>query len=195
MTYDPDTYWIERGKTYEERFRRRAAHESQEAAIVDALRGKSFDTILEVGCGFGRIGEILVREFPDASYHGIDLSPDQVAGASRRLRGADAFVEVSSLEDFRAAHDRSVTPEPYDLVVAVEVLMHQPPDRVAAFVERLRRLSRRYVLTCDWDVPLERAAAPHNFLHDYAALIPTAKRVREAGPRQGVWIAKGLVRG
>jgi len=209
--YDPETYWIERGKTYEERFVRRAAHASQEEAILAALEGKGYRSILEVGCGFGRIGALLIKKVP-VDYLGIDPSPDQAIAAAKRLgidftpeeevsfrastgwevtretRAGTRAIRCVSLEDFVAEPQAAA-----DLVVAVEVLMHQPPETVGAFAETLRRQSRRYVLTADWDVPVAGRIAPWNFLHDYPSILGPVKRTA-AGPRQGVYVGRGLAR-
>jgi len=179
MTYDPDAYWLERGRTYEARFRRTSAHAQQETALLEVLGRLKFDSVLEVGAGFGRIGQLIADAFPAASYVGVEPSPDLRASSSNGDRRIVASIEEAG--------------EPVDLVIAVEVAMHQPPDRIEAFLEQLRRRSRRQVVTVDWDQPLEAAIAEHNFLHDYARLLHTDRRY-PANRRQGIWVARGLAR-
>lgn len=167
MTYDPTTYWRERGAEYEAKFRH-DRYAEQELVLASVLDDLDFRTVLEVGCGFGRIGATVRGD-----YTGIDLSPDMLASARKRM--PDATLIETSLDDF-------TTKAKYDLVLAVEMLMHVPPADVAKAIRKLDRLSARYIVTCDWTTPLPRMkVAAHNFIHDYPALLSAAPfgRVRE----------------
>ena len=164
MTYDPITYWRERGETYMAKFRPERYAE-QEAALEEFLRPLEFQSVLEVGCGFGRIASLIRRVNPKASYTGLDLSLTMIAAAHDRL-GADAELVDSALGDFKP---KSRT---WDLVIAVEVLMHVPPEGVVKAVRKLDRLAVAHIVTLDWATPLPRKrTAEHNFLHDYPALL------------------------
>lgn len=177
--YDPIADWQRRGRTYEARFRQTPAFEAQEAALADVLRPLAFRSVLEVGCGFGRIGELVARIRPDARYTGLDISADMLRGARSRLPDGE-FVEAALL-DFDADGRQ------WDLVLVAEVLMHQPPDAVVAFVAAVRRLARHHVVTVDWDEPgAPRVADPGNFQHDYRDLFgPSAHRTPVG--RQAIW--------
>jgi SAM-dependent methyltransferase len=173
MTYDQQAYWLKRGRTYEAEFERSPRYAAQEAMVAKVLAG--FEprprSVLEVACGFGRIGEVILTILPDARYLGTDLSPEQAQAAARRLDRPGAVVQCLSLEDLPEPA------EPYDLVVAAEFLMHVPPDAVAQAIAKLKRLGR-IVLTVDWDVPFTdgRAIADHNFRHDYRRLYGAGTR-------------------
>lgn len=161
MIYDPVAYWRERGATYEAKFRA-DRYAEQERALTSLLDELEFASVLEVGCGFGRIGEIVHRLRPAAAYTGIDLSPDLLASARDRVPTGEFHETV--LVDYKPGHK-------FDLVLAVEVLMHVPPDALPAAVRALERLSERQIVTLDWTTPLPRMkVAAHNFLHDYSVL-------------------------
>jgi trans-aconitate methyltransferase len=157
MSYDPRTYWTEAPA-----MRVKPAHEAQAAALMDAVGRKQVSSILEVGCGFGRIGRLLVEKWPNATYTGIDISQDRISEARAALPDHATLVEADLLE-----YD---TDHSFDLVVAVEVLMHVRPEEVEEAVERLQLWSHRHIYTVDWDTPIAKAPAAHNFLHDYEAL-------------------------
>ena len=162
MTYDPITYWRERGETYRSKFRAERYAE-QEAALEELLRPLEFQSVLEVGCGFGRIGAILHRLRPAIAYTGIDLSPAMLETAREELPGAELL--ETSLEAFKPKNQ-------WDLVIAVEVLMHVPPEGVVKAVRKLDRLAAAHIVTLDWTTPLPRKrTAEHNFLHDYPVLL------------------------
>jgi 2-polyprenyl-3-methyl-5-hydroxy-6-metoxy-1,4-benzoquinol methylase len=75
--------------------------------------------ILEIGCGDGSVAEVLCREFPAARYVGIDISP----APGRLFRGDRSRAEFRSQasSDFVAE-----SPEPFDLVVIIDVVHHAP---------------------------------------------------------------------
>ena len=66
--YNPHEYWYKHGKTYKEQFRYNKNFELQESLILDYLKknlasSTPFSTVLEVGCGFGRITKLLPVKF------------------------------------------------------------------------------------------------------------------------------------
>jgi len=167
VTYDPLTYWRERGKTYWRDFRPERYRE-QETALEAVLRSFAFASVLDVGCGFGRIGELVYAINPDVNYLGVDLSPDQIAAARRCLPPSARFAVVDARRLDLTAR--------YDLVIASEVLMHVPPEDVENVASRLRRIGR-HVVTVDWEAPGETAGS-YCFGHDYEKLLPGAEVVR-----------------
>ena len=165
--YDPLTYWRERGKVYQRDFRPDKYRE-QEAALDGILRSFAFASVLDVGCGFGRIGELVYAINPDISYLGVDLSPDQIDAARRRLPPSARFAVVDARRLDLTAR--------YDLVIASEVLMHVPPNDIAGVTWRLQRIGR-HVVTVDWEARGETAGT-YCFGHDYEALFPGAEVTR-----------------
>lgn len=158
---------------------RKPAHEAQETALMEVVGRKHVSSILEVGCGDGRIGKLLTTRWPSAEYVGLDISHTLIAEARRTLP-EDAVLVEADLYDLE-------TEEKADLVVAVELLMFLPPDRVEDAVLRLAGWSGRHVYTVDWDVPLTKTIAPGQYLHDYEAL--GLEKVGSVG-RQGIYHLK-----
>ncbi|MGA8739384.1 MAG: hypothetical protein WB501_10195, partial [Nitrososphaeraceae archaeon] len=65
MSYIPREYWLERGKVYKQEFQYNKKFKLQEQTLVEYLKKNiPFSTVLEVGCGFGRITKILLSAFP-----------------------------------------------------------------------------------------------------------------------------------
>lgn len=166
MTYDPIPYWQTRGATYESRFVL-ARYAAQEAALVGVLDKLEFSTVLEVGCGFGRIGALVKSLRPDCEYTGIDISPDLINSA--RTRVPDGEFYGVTLADFDPGG------RTFDLVIAAEVLMHIPHRSVGRAIDKLRALASRYVVTVDWTAPTEGRVGRHNFRHDYRMLGATVR--------------------
>lgn len=154
MTYDPLTYWRARGQTFAE----------QELAIVDLLSSLEFESVLDVGCGPGRLASLIRGIRPTATYTGIDVSRHVLRLAEVRWPGGE-FVQTT-LAGFRPRGRK------WDLVIASEVLMHVPPADLARSVALLRSMSSRHVVTLDWTAPGHGAS--HNFRHDYRAAFASA---------------------
>ncbi len=136
--------------------------------VVDYLkRISSFLTVLEVGCGFGRITKILLSNFPDIKeYIAVDLSPHQIENAKRYVKqiknrkGNTQFI-VSDIQSLQI--DKK-----YDLVIASEVLMHILPSEIEKVMRKLVDISNQHVVNIDWyeeKTPIK--AAPHNFIYQY----------------------------
>jgi len=61
MSYIPNEYWTQRGKDYKKNFKYDDKFELQEQILIEYLKKYSFDSVLEVGCGFGRITKLLLN--------------------------------------------------------------------------------------------------------------------------------------
>jgi SAM-dependent methyltransferase len=148
-----DTYWLECGKGYLKEFEyhgpiRRICRWRQERALRDILSSLGdIETVLEIGCGFGRITNILVKIPGVKSVVATDISPDQIANAKKLVR--DPRVEFRLISATELDYDQE-----FDLVVASEVLMHIPPDRVERVLENMHRAGK-HVMHIDWYAPNE----------------------------------------
>jgi ubiquinone/menaquinone biosynthesis C-methylase UbiE len=167
MPYIPREYWIKRGKVYKQEFQYNKKFKLQEQMLTEYLKKNiSFSTVLEVGCGFGRITRILLSNFPEITeYIAVDLSPEQIENAKNYVmeedkRGVVRFIvsDIQSLE----------INSKYDLVIAPEVLLHILPSEIKEVIAKLVRWSRKNIVNIDWyeDIPPQKAA-PHNFIHQY----------------------------
>ncbi len=129
---DIERYWAE--SAYE------AAHRQSLAALCTPYLSEG-TTVLEVGCGSGRVYEQLVPDLiPPAAYTGIDNSEAMLAIARRRhpegrfLRG-DAY---------RLGLGRGA----FDVVLCFEVLGHLP--EIGPVLRELVEASRRTVIFTVW---------------------------------------------
>ncbi len=68
------------------------------SAIVNDLRGKKFDQLLDIGCGNGELLSRLAREFPGAKFYGLDPSQHMLDRARKNLskKGLLQRVELRS---------------------------------------------------------------------------------------------------
>lgn len=162
--YNAREYWLERGKKYQANFKYNEKFQLQEEILLDTLQTLSFSSVLEVGCGFGRITKLMLDNFKSISeYTAVDISPDQVSNARRYINSDKVNFVVSDAQSF--------TPEKkYDLVISIEVLLHIRPDEVQKVMARLLSWADGYFVHVDWYGNEIRHAYSHNFMHDYEQL-------------------------
>ncbi len=169
MSYNPSEYWHERGKVYKKNFRYDENKRLQEDLLIEYLNSitGSFKSVLELGCGFGRITKLLLTHYNNINeYLAIDLSPDQIENAK---------IHLSSLKSDKVKLDFMVSDilslnvdKKYDLVILSEVLLHILPSEIDSIIKKLLTLSKKHIINIDWyENNPPRKQAPHNFIHQY----------------------------
>jgi SAM-dependent methyltransferase len=177
MSYVPKEYWLERGKVYKQEFQYNKKFKLQEQMLIDYLKKQvSFSTVLEVGCGFGRITKLLLSNFPQITeYVAVDLSPEQIENAKKYVLGVD---KITALRFIVSDIQSLVLDSKYDLVIAPEVLLHILPSEIKDVIARLEGWSKRNIVNIDWyEEAVPRKAAPHNFIHQYEVIYRQLPRV------------------
>lgn len=90
-------------------------------------------TILDFGCGVGSSIGMMVKHFPAADIHGIDVSEKSIAIARQR------FGNVAQIQ----AYDGEKLPyddQSFDIVFAACVFHHIPQDSYQAIFQEIRRV-------------------------------------------------------
>ena len=115
MSYIPKEYWTERGRDYKKNFQYDNNFKLQEQMLIDWLKKYSFSTVLEVGCGFGRITKLMISNFPKIlEYFAFDLSPHQIENAKINIKDSpNSEIVQFSVSDIQS-YDSN---KKYDLVI------------------------------------------------------------------------------
>ena len=196
MSYDPNEYWIEHGKTYKKQFRYNKKFELQEKMLIDYLKGvvPPFSTVLELGCGFGRITKLMLLNFPSITeYTAVDLSHDQIENAKEYVKyppfskgKVDLRFIVSNIQSLEMENK-------YDLVIASEVLLHILPSEIKDVMQKMVNMSNRHVINIDWYEQHQdtKKAAAHNFIHEYEKAYKEIHLVKDV--RRVPIVKKGLL--
>lgn len=167
MTFDPDAYWTANGPYLSPPL----SEGPEQAAVLKEIQVLLEDiqdsygqiqTVLDVGCGQGRLADWLERELPQAKYSGMDLAEAQLSG-TMAVRPDGSFF-LSRLQDFRP--DRT-----WELVIASEVLLHIPPADIERACRNLLDVTGKYLITVDWTQAISGPIAEWNWLHDYQTLL------------------------
>src|SRR5882724_3430645 len=170
--FNVNEYWIARGRNYLHESLPQQFHRLQEKFLIDVLRAGQIPlgSILEIGCGFGRITRLLAEFFPDTKITALDLSPEQ-------LENAKGYCGEQPNVSFQQYDFYSGEPFPgtgYDAVLAVEVFMHHPRLVVRCLSETFATISQ-HIINIDWSEDWPWKTAEHVWVHDYS------KVYREAG--------------
>ena len=100
--------------------------ESHVLPLVPGLTGKPTNgiSVLDIGCGSGRILNRLGELYPESRFTGMDISVEAIGiaraeASQKRLRNAEFFVR--DLSDF----DRTANPEAFELITSFDAIHDQ----------------------------------------------------------------------
>jgi ubiquinone/menaquinone biosynthesis C-methylase UbiE len=126
-------------KTWDGRFCR-----SMYEGVMGKISQYPFMSILDVGCGNGKMLELLVKEYPAVQACGIDLSGKMVAKATGIL-GSNVQLLVGDADEIPWP-DNS-----FDLLICNASFHHYPqPLKSLAEAKRVLKLSGRLVIADPW---------------------------------------------
>lgn len=157
---DPQGYWrMEGGRKYleDERFLLGpgSLSEDQGRFLAAEIQAAGAASVLEVGCGYGRMLKELRRNI-GGRLCGADFSESQLLAGRDYV--APAVIPVVLADATQGLPFRSAS---FDFVYTQGCLMHVPPPLDRAFRSELARVSRRYVVHTE-----EFTDTVHTFAHD-----------------------------
>ena len=165
--------------------------------LLEHLLADRADSYLEFGTGPGLNLELLARVRPDLSLIGVDISPQALAVAKRRLSRINEGTRVrllrGSVSTLEGLSARSV-----DTVFSDAVLMYLAPDHLLTFVREAVRVARRRLVFLEWHLDTAESAAPFHYadghwVHDFRRVVTKAiGRPVEIEPLpEGTWNGRG----
>jgi 2-polyprenyl-3-methyl-5-hydroxy-6-metoxy-1,4-benzoquinol methylase len=133
--------------------------------VCDLLSESPFTSLLDVGCGDGRLINEIRKWYPDASLNGLDASEQAIAIAKALTQNASFMV-------------RDIIAEPLhqvaDVVTLIEVLEHIPPRVCEEFIAAAARAIKpggRLILTVPHiNKPVEKKHFRHFSKEDLLSL-------------------------
>lgn len=179
MTFDPEFYWQANGP-YLATASVSPEHLETEGIIRELLHEIApIHSVIDVGCGQGRLAAVLRQELPHANYTGMDLGQAQLDG-TKLVRPDGTFI-LSKLQDYAGGRE-------WDLVLASEVLLHIPPTDIQKACDNLTHMAGKWILTIDWTKPLSVPTAAWNWLYDYESLLgPSFKKIPSGDQTVFLW--------
>lgn len=103
-------------------------------SVVTALRVVGAQRVLDLGCGNGRLLQVLLKDGHFKEIIGVDVSAGALAAAARRLRidqmAPKQLERIRLIQGAVTYRDRRLVG--YDAAVLMEVVEHLDPDRLGA---------------------------------------------------------------
>jgi SAM-dependent methyltransferase len=128
----------------------------------DLLRGEGLapgHTLLDLGCGNGRLAVHVVPYLSDGAYIGVDISPRLLAQARERVSRVGARGRCRVTWQVQASRALAQPAESVDVICAFSVFTHIEHEDTYRYLVEARRVVRpggKLVFSC---LPLELAAA------------------------------------
>jgi len=121
-------------KRYGESFILRMKHAYHEVNILPLIqascRGKVSPRILEFGPGLGVLAELLLKEYPEAEYHAIDVDGSVLT----RLKNEHSQVSTYCLQSIDEYEKEEF--EAFDVIVGLDVWEHLPSRQLEGYTRR-----------------------------------------------------------
>ncbi len=136
--------------------------------LVQRIPLTQVETAADIGCGPGNSTEVLRERYPQAHIVGLDLSPDMIQAARKRLPSV-AF-EVADIREWRAK-------EPLDVILANAVLQWIP-DHETLLPALIGKLKPGGVLAAQLPDNLDEPS--HRLMAAVASDGPWASKLRNA---------------
>ena len=136
---DPRHYWTLRGG--DDYFREQEGQQARSERIewmADRLASYGPRSILEVGCGYGKLLRELRRRL-DVPMVGVDFSPTQLEQARCYLGPDDGIELLLGRGEYLPFPDGA-----FDMVVTSAVILHNPPPVAECIRREVLRVSRRF---------------------------------------------------
>jgi SAM-dependent methyltransferase len=155
MVYaEPRAYWTLRGG--DDYFWEQEGQPERTARaewIADRIASYRPDSILEVGCGYGKqLRTLRERLGPEVRLVGVDFSPTQLTRACEYLAGLKGIALMLASGTHLPFVDGG-----FDLVLTSAVLMHNPPPAAEQIRCEVIRIARRFAVhNEDTDVSYNR---------------------------------------
>ncbi len=148
---NPRKYWCERGGdpyfAEQEAVQHRALRSQ---FIVDEIRKLEYDSLLEIGCGYGKQLKNLKR-LSSTFIAGIDFSRSQL------LKAREVCFDVSPCLVEADAESLPFKDKTFDVVLSSAVILHNDYEKARRILSEMIRVSRKYLIhNEDTDITFSR---------------------------------------
>jgi len=145
---NPQYWWETKGGRYLEERKTEEALDTETLPLYNLARYPEIKSVLEVGCGFGRLLRPLASFSNLERVGGLDFSSSQFENAQKYL---DGFEVTLGLFDLVA--DMPIVPlNPYDLVFTHGVFTHIPPFQIKKAVANLKQFASKCIVLIEFEL-------------------------------------------
>jgi cyclopropane-fatty-acyl-phospholipid synthase len=190
MSYSSAWFGGDRSQPMEQAQHAKVRRALEEAGVTAGAR------VLEVGCGWGGLAEVAVRDF-GARVTGVTLSREQLHWARERMARQQLQADLR-LQDYRDIADA-----PFDAVVSIEMFEAVGREYWAGYFEMLKRCLKPGGRACIQSITIrddlfERYVRSTDFIQQYifpGGLLPSIAAFHAEAAKAGLVIEKVLAFG
>ena len=168
--YQPQKFW----DTWSRDFIKdpwQAKTHTQHQWLLEKIKRSKPQTILEVGCGFGRNINFLINNNIDPKrITGVDISPKMIHEAEKYLNKRSLRLITAHAEQL-PFKDKS-----FDVVFTHGVFMHISPQKINRAFQEIVRVTRKYVIIIEQNY-ITSDVSNYTFVHDYKKLCNDSKLI------------------
>ena len=173
----PSLWWSSRSSRYYEnkagseeiKSRANARHQR----LIEKLGLLEWDSMLEVGCGFGWNLHSFQSKNPNKVFHGCDFSTNQISQAEKLYSQKIKF-------DIADAQSLPYADGSFDIVITITCFQHVPPNHIEKAMKEIQRVSKRHILLLEMDSEFatkdeieEQLNSRVAFWHNYSSMVNT----------------------
>ena len=131
--------------------------------ILDALKGRRFETILEMGCGAGHNLKVIKEKYPKTKLWGYDIDETRVEEAKKI---PDTIVEIGDFTE----KETPFKDKKFDIVLMMATLIYISPEKMIQTMENIKKSAKKEVILIEIH-SLDRIIYKIYFLRDYERLL------------------------
>ena len=180
----------------------RPMRDAQLAKVRRALRMARVqpgDRILEIGCGWGALAELAVKEF-GAQLAGVTLSTEQLEFAQRRMAVHEITTGPGQQADLRLQDYRDIDDGPYDAICSIEMVEAVGQAYWPTYFAAVHRLLKPGARACIQSIVIDdalfdRYVQSTDFIQQYifpGGCLPCPREFRRAARAAGLEVVDEL---
>lgn len=167
--YDPLHFWDDYGDRYAKGFDKPQEVQRNVAWIVFRMKSLGVESLLDVGCGFGRLEPFLIDGEAVKKITAIDISQKQLDSANKYLENYPQKDKITFVKE--SIKRTSFEANSFDCILSSECLMHQTYNKANLGIREMQRLTKKYIILVERFVYNGEHLYPHIWSHDYFKLV------------------------
>ena len=139
---NPRQYWEKRGgERYFKEQESRKDRDLRSIFIAENLVELNVQSVLEVGCGYGKQLKSIRKLDKEVELFGVDFSSTQLIRGKEYLKREDVKYLVCADAEVLPFLDNS-----FDLVLTSAVIIHSPPEKARHIRDEIFRIAKKYIV-------------------------------------------------
>lgn len=143
-------------------------HSHRNILIEEISKYYSFESVMEIGCGFGPNLYNLSLKFKDAKFYGIDISGKAIKEGKRFFKNKkidNVFLEKRSADNLKKYKDKS-----FDIVFTDATIIYVGLDKIDSVIKEFIRIAKKAVILCEQHTE-EKSFYDDKWVHNYKTIL------------------------